>query len=236
MKHTGARTTYIAAVSALISTITFCLMTCTSSPSELPIPQSEPPMPMGGLAVLNQNVDYPERAREAGIEGTVIIRAFIDSTGKVTETSVFQGMPHKDLNQAAVEAVENTSWKPAKKAGVPVGVRVIVPIQFPPLTIFDNLIGSYDEPPRPSGGPGAIQKNIEYPRALKRNGIEGTVVVQFFIDETGEVKDMLIVKGAHPNLNYAAMEAIRKTPFIPARLEGNPVGIWMSFPIKFDLK
>ena len=114
MKHSGARTTYLSGLAALISTITFGLMTCTSSPSELPIPQSEPPMPIGGLSVLNQNVDYPERAREAGIEGTVIIRAFIDSTGKVTQTSVFQGMPHTDLNQAAIDRTESPHRPPGR--------------------------------------------------------------------------------------------------------------------------
>ncbi|MFB0515438.1 MAG: hypothetical protein ACETWG_02395 [Candidatus Neomarinimicrobiota bacterium] len=47
------------------------------------IPYDEPPVPIGGYTAIQRNVRYPEIAQEAGIEGTVIIQAFVDAQGLV---------------------------------------------------------------------------------------------------------------------------------------------------------
>jgi len=76
-----------------------------------------------------------------------------------------------------------------------------------------------------------------YPEVAQEGGIEGVVVVQAFIDETGRVKETLILTGV-PNsgLNEAAMESIRKTRFRPAKQREKPVGVWISIPVNFKLK
>ena len=77
----------------------------------------------------------------------------------------------------------------------------------------------------------------EYPIVAQQAGIEGVVVVQTFIDEKGRVKETLILKGV-PNtgLDEAAMEAIRKTRFRPAKQRERAVGVWISIPVTFRLK
>ena len=76
-----------------------------------------------------------------------------------------------------------------------------------------------------------------YPEIAQEAGIEGTVVVQVFIDKRGRVKDTLILKGI-PNtgLDEAAISAIRKTRFRPAKQRERPVGVWISIPVNFRLK
>ena len=76
-----------------------------------------------------------------------------------------------------------------------------------------------------------------YPEIAYEAGIEGVVVVQAFIDKKGKVKDTIILKGI-PNtgLDEAAMEAIRKTRFLPAKKENIPVGVWIDIPVNFKLK
>ena len=76
-----------------------------------------------------------------------------------------------------------------------------------------------------------------YPEIAQKVGIEGVVVVQVYIDERGRVKETLILKGV-PNtgLDEAAMEAIRKTRFRPAKQRERPVGVWISIPVNFKLK
>ena len=94
------------------------------------IPYDEPPEPMGGLEALMRNVRYPPIAREAGIEGTVIIQAFINDKGRVTETVIAKSMPGTGLDEAAVDAIERTRFKPAKQRDRAVGVWLTIPIMF----------------------------------------------------------------------------------------------------------
>ena len=76
-----------------------------------------------------------------------------------------------------------------------------------------------------------------YPEIAQEAGIEGTVVVQVFVDEKGRVKDTVILKGI-PNtgLDEAATEAIRKVRFRPAKQRERAVGVWISIPVNFRLK
>ena len=61
------------------------------------IPYDEAPQPRGGYKAIQRNVRYPEIAQEAGIEGMVIVQAFINDKGRVTETIVLKGVPNTRL-------------------------------------------------------------------------------------------------------------------------------------------
>lgn len=73
----------------------------------------------------------------------------------------------------------------------------------------------------------------EYPDALKRDGVVGMVVVKCTIDEQGNVADPEIEKSTNPGFDKAAVDAIKKWKFKPARQDGNPVAKKVSIPIKF---
>jgi protein TonB len=89
------------------------------------IPYDDPPKPLTRI-----NPKYPEIAQEAGIEGTVIVQVFIDKKGRVKETSILQGIPNTGLDEAAIEAIRNTRFKPAKQRERAVGVWISIPINF----------------------------------------------------------------------------------------------------------
>jgi protein TonB len=89
------------------------------------IPYDEPPVPLTKI-----DPDYPEIAQEAGIEGTVIIQAFIDKRGRVQETIVLKGVPNTGLDDAAAEAIRRTRFKPAKQREREVGVWISIPVHF----------------------------------------------------------------------------------------------------------
>ena len=90
----------------------------------------------------------------------------------------------------------------------------------------------YDDPPQPLSSIKPI-----YPEIAQEAGIEGTVVVQVFVDKKGRVQDTLILKGI-PNtgLDEAAVTAIKKTRFRPAKQRERAVGVWISIPVNFRLK
>ena len=90
----------------------------------------------------------------------------------------------------------------------------------------------YDDPPQPLSSIRPV-----YPEIAQEAGIEGTVVVQVFVDIKGRVKDTLVLKGI-PNtgLDEAAVTAIKKTRFRPAKQRERAVGVWISIPVNFRLK
>ncbi|MFH1852960.1 MAG: energy transducer TonB [Candidatus Neomarinimicrobiota bacterium] len=94
------------------------------------IPYDDPPEPIGGYGAIQANVKYPEIAQEAGIEGTVIVQAFIDKSGKVTDTVILRGIPNTGLDEAAMDAIRQTRFKPAKQRDRAVGVWISIPVNF----------------------------------------------------------------------------------------------------------
>ena len=77
-----------------------------------------------------KHVKYPEIAREAGIEGTVLVQCFIDKKGNVIKTVVVKGLKGTGLNEAAMDALEKTKFKPAIQRDKPVGVWLAIPVTF----------------------------------------------------------------------------------------------------------
>ncbi len=94
------------------------------------IPYDEAPEPIGGFAAIQRNVVYPEIAQEAGIEGTVVIQAFIDENGDVGRCEVLKGIPNTGLNEAAIKAIKETRFKPALQRDRKVGVWISIPVVF----------------------------------------------------------------------------------------------------------
>ena len=74
--------------------------------------------------------EYPEIAQEAGIEGTVYVQAFIDKKGRVKEVSIVKGIPNTGLNEAAMDAIRKTRFRPAKQRERAVGVYISIPVHF----------------------------------------------------------------------------------------------------------
>ena len=100
-----------------------------SDPSIELVNVDELPEIIGGMAALLENVVYPEAATERGIEGTVYLDAYVDEIGTVMKVSVVRGIGG-GCDEAAVEALQKTRFKPGKLKGEPVKVRISIPIVF----------------------------------------------------------------------------------------------------------
>ena len=97
--------------------------------------QRPPPAPPGSealeAAVLVSRVEpsYPERARRAGIEGTVELEVSIGANGDITEIEVVRGLP-LGVSEAAADAIRRWKYKPARGRDGPVASRKTVRILF----------------------------------------------------------------------------------------------------------
>ncbi len=84
---------------------------------------------IGGVQALYEKIQYPEAARERGIEGKVIVRFVVDEVGRVRDAQVIRGV-HEALDQTVLQAVQALRFKPAQKDGLPVAVRMTLPVVF----------------------------------------------------------------------------------------------------------
>ncbi len=100
--------------------------------SETPIfvAYDSPPEPIGGFGAIQKNLKYPEIARKAGVEGTVIIQVLIDEKGRVIKTKVLKSLGNNGCDEAAISAIRKTRWKPAMQRDKPVKVWVSIPVIF----------------------------------------------------------------------------------------------------------
>lgn len=71
---------------------------------------------------------YPEVARSAQVEGTVLVRALVGKDGRVKQVLIVQGQPM--LNDAAIASAKTAIFRPALQRNRPVEVWVVMPITF----------------------------------------------------------------------------------------------------------
>ena len=86
------------------------------------------PKPYPGMSV-GELVHYPELAKSAGLEGKVIIAAFITKKGVPKNAYIMKGV-FESLDQSALKAVNKSRWIPAKNNGKKVAVWVTIPVVF----------------------------------------------------------------------------------------------------------
>jgi len=103
-----------------------------------PAPPPDPPKVQGPVRVAmlpespRKTVDvhpiYPEVARTARVEGTVILEAVLDTNGRVTQLRVLRSVPL--LDQAALDAVRQWRYTPSTYGGRPVSVLMTITVRF----------------------------------------------------------------------------------------------------------
>jgi TonB family protein len=81
--------------------------------------------------ILTAPVKYPDEARERGEQGTVHVKALVGKDGRVTEVAAESKEPAPAaLEKAALEAVKEWTFEPARAKGEPVAIWIVVPVRF----------------------------------------------------------------------------------------------------------
>ena len=75
----------------------------------------------------------------------------------------------------------------------------------------------------------------EYPTQAREDGVSGTVMVIALISAEGRVVDAF-VQDSIPELDLAAMKAVRQWKFKPASTTGKPLAVWVAIQVKFTLR
>jgi protein TonB len=100
--------------------------------------------------------------------------------------------------------------------------------EVPPVRPGD-LVENPDEPP------GILQQvSPDFPALARAQRLSDRVVVRVLVDERGRVVDTQVLQYKHAILRDAALEAIRKYTFRPARHQGVPVKSWYTVIVTFQ--
>lgn len=105
------------------------------APPAPPAPVVQAPAPVvqareGANYLKNPRPAYPRQAKRDGLEGTTLLRIWVQASGKPGAVTVQKSSGHELLDDAAKEAVSKWTFVPATQGGAPVGGFVTVPIVF----------------------------------------------------------------------------------------------------------
>jgi len=95
--------------------------------------ESMPDFPGGDAArmkFLQENIKYPQMARESGIQGTVYVTFVVEPNGSVSDVRVLRGIGG-GCDEEAIRVIKMMpNWKPGQQRGKPVRVQFNMPIKF----------------------------------------------------------------------------------------------------------
>lgn len=95
--------------------------------------ESMPEFPGGEVSLyryLQDNLHYPEMAKEANIQGTVYLTFVVEPDGSVTHIRILRGIGGGCDEEAVRVAERMPKWIPGKQRGIPVRVHFNLPIKF----------------------------------------------------------------------------------------------------------
>ena len=97
-----------------------------------------------------------------------------------------------------------------------------------------------DEIPQFPGGKDSldlfISEHINYPEIAIQEYIQGPVMVKFYVDTLGHVCEPKIVRSRNSLLDMEAIKVMKLLPdFIPGKLNGENVNVWMTHIIMFKI-
>ena len=84
---------------------------------------------------------------------------------------------------------------------------------------------------------GGYQGRPSYPSTARRLGVEGTTMLRVHVGADGRVGDVVVESSAgHTDLDQAAVDAVRRWRFEPARRGTEAVAMWVRLPVEFRLR
>ncbi len=81
-----------------------------------------------------------------------------------------------------------------------------------------------------------ILENIVYPAMALRQGLEGVVYLELFIDHEGTIRKIEILKDPGFGFAEAAIDALKDVVCVPATANGKTVAVRFRYPVRFTLK
>jgi protein TonB len=159
-------------------------------------------------------------------------------TPQVTEDEVAKP-PHSQEDMTNAKPGNHDSDNPDP------GDQPETPNEDPGKGVVENPDAVYayaEEDPSFIGGEKAmmdyLRTNINFPNVCRDRGVEGIVNVQFVVDKTGAIKNVIVQRGVKGCKEYEK-EAIRVVSSMPVwkpgKMNGKSVSVMFSIPVSFKI-
>lgn len=82
-----------------------------------------------------------------------------------------------------------------------------------------------------------LKKNMRYPRSAQQMGKEGTVFIEFVVNDEGDIQDVKVIRGFDLDCDKEAVRMVEKlTEWTPGLQNKMVVNVKMVLPIKFQIE
>ena len=183
---------------------------------------------------------FPPRLMQLAVtQGEARVVISVDRKGALTEWLV-TGYSRPEFATAAVDAIKEWKFEPARLRGEPMGAIAELTFQFTAQGVVVSSVnlaelaeiqtmrlldGRYRfracVPAELDRVPAPLRTVAPaYPRALAEQGVRGSVNVEFYIDETGAVRLPSLAPGENLELGSLAIAALSQWKFTPPTSRG----------------
>jgi TonB family protein len=165
--------------------------------------------------------EYPEIARQAKLEGQVVVEFVVEADGRVTRAGVKKSTDER-FNGSALAAVQRWVFAPALADNKPVASGMQVPVMFklaqlqqkktpfqPPMELLPVPLPV--TPPKLTASP-----DPDYPAELEERMLPGRVVLEFTVETDGTASAPKVLWTPHPAFVGEALRTLKNYRFEPA--------------------
>jgi len=85
----------------------------------------------------------------------------------------------------------------------------------------------------PQGGMSDFLSRLSYPDSLRRQRVQGVMLVSVSLDAAGRLLAIRVLQTVHPALDRIVIDALRRTRWTPAMKSRRPVAATFKFPVTF---
>lgn len=209
-----------------------------------PSQPSAPPDSKNLTLLKSAPVVYPEAAKNAGTQGSVVVKITANEIEDVESTSVVSGDPM--LAAAVSDSLKQWKFQPFIKDGKPVHASISLPFLF---EIADGectngvkqatVTTPADLPFKVSAKEMQLLmcKEVEptYSQMAKLARITGSVVMSAIVAKDGTLRNIHVINSASPLLNQSAIDAVHKWRYHPYVVSGQAVEVHTTITITFQL-
>ena len=180
---------------------------------------------MVAVSCKNGNKNAPKPVEGEGLDEA--IEAVEDAAAQLGEDAQNAGGAARDLALEALDEIKGTAEEAAAKALAEAAGAI--------------SFAAVEEKPTFNGGDANdfskwVNQNITYPELAKEKGVEGRVVLNFVVDENGEVKNVKVLKGVDPTLDAEAVRVVSNSPkWAAGKQNGQATKVSYTFPVLFKL-
>ncbi|MDR1004163.1 MAG: M56 family metallopeptidase [Prevotellaceae bacterium] len=225
-----------------------------------------PQFPDGGMSALMtflvRNIKYPANAMNSKTQGRVVVSFVVEKDGSITNEKVVRSVD-PELDNEAIRVVRlMPKWEPGMQRGEAVRVAFTVPVMFrldtgntlveTPQVVGakvldksggkagDDVFEMVEVAPQFPDGMSALMsylsKNVKYPAAAQKRGVQGRVIVQFVVEKDGSITNATVARSVDADLDAEAIRVITGMPkWKPGMQRGEAVRVKFSVPLSFRI-